>query len=201
MNSTGLELTNLLFARIVASLLNLDCFFLQDDGVCQKSLSASLPLQLSEDASYSEEGATMFVCHAREYIIANILSERAMPPFGRLSKLTLRATACSFFPHDWQDALNMSDKGCKSDPTPIGPQIPRSVLAAPEACVFDSQGGFTCPGSSAYLNAWAMQERGQGCQNAWQSNWVHVGDTPELTYGMMWTQTEKTCKKKSSNKK
>ena len=86
----------------------------------------------------------------------------------------------------------MSD--CKSD-QPNGPRIPRSVLAAPEACVFDSQGGFTCPGSAAYLSAWASQER-ERCRNDWQASWVHVGDTPELTYGMMWSQTEKTCRKK-----
>lgn len=78
----------------------------------------------------------------------------------------------------------------------IGPKIPRTILAAPEACVFDSQGVFTCPGSKSYLSAWAAQENAEGRRNSWKANWVHHGDTPELTYGMQWALPKKTCKSK-----
>ena len=82
-----------------------------------------------------------------------------------------------------------------------GPNIPRTVLAAPEECVFDSQGGFTCPGSKAYLNAWAAQERAESSRNKWNANWVHHGDTPELTYEMQWSKPTKKCNGSSSKKR
>ena len=51
-------------------------------------------------------------------------------------------------------------------------------------CVYDSQGGFTCPGAASYRDAWEAQQRAEACRVAWHDRWVHAGDTPLLTYDM-----------------
>jgi len=57
-----------------------------------------------------------------------------------------------------------------------------AALSPGTTCVFDSQGGFACPGQAAYTAAWDAQRCQAAARDAWFDRWIYVQNEGDMAY-------------------